>query len=66
MPGNALNAPLSAILRLHAPATRFSNGFSDINGESVDHLDYLWKERRWPGYHHLSHALEAASATIKS
>ncbi|MFI6013081.1 hypothetical protein ACIBAG_30420 [Streptomyces sp. NPDC051243] len=54
-------------------STEFLTSGSTINGEKVDHLDYLLKDRHWPegagytgdvknpsGYNNLGHALESA------
>ncbi|MFI8186618.1 hypothetical protein ACIF70_39955 [Actinacidiphila glaucinigra] len=60
----------------HNPAasTEFLSSESEVNGEKVDHLDYLMKDRHWPegagftgdsknpsGYNNLGHALESAT-----
>ncbi|MEU1622549.1 hypothetical protein ABZ479_35305 [Streptomyces sp. NPDC005722] len=60
----------------HNPAasTAFLSSESEVNGEKVDHLDYLMKDRHWPdgaaftgdpqnrsGYNNLGHALESAT-----
>jgi hypothetical protein len=60
----------------HNPAasTEFFTSESTVNGEKVDHLDYLMKDRHWPeggaytgdsknpsGYNNLGHALESAT-----
>lgn len=55
-------------------STEFLGSESTINGEKVDHLDYLLKDRHWPegadytgdaknltGYNNLGHALESAT-----
>ncbi|MGW3247834.1 DUF6571 family protein [Streptomyces sp. NPDC001070] len=55
-------------------STEFLTSESEVNGEKVDHLDYLMKDRHWPegagftgdsknpsGYNNLGHALESAT-----
>jgi hypothetical protein len=55
-------------------STEFLTSESTVNGEKVDHLDYLMKDRHWPeggvytgdsknpsGYNNLGHALESAT-----
>ncbi|MFD8590072.1 DUF6571 family protein [Streptomyces sp. NPDC059637] len=55
-------------------ANKFLSSDSTVDGEKVDHLDYLMKDRHWPkgagytghseeggGYDNLGHALEAAT-----
>ncbi|MEV3913586.1 DUF6571 family protein [Streptomyces canus] len=56
-------------------STEFLTSDATINGEKVDHLDYLLKDRHWPegpgytgddknpsGYNNLGHALESATS----
>lgn len=55
-------------------STEFLTSDATINGEKVDHLDYLLKDRKWPegadytgnasdpsGYNNLGHAMESAT-----
>ncbi|MDQ0764306.1 hypothetical protein [Streptomyces canus] len=55
-------------------STEFFGSETSVNGEKVDHLDYLMKDRHWPdgaaytgdsknpsGYNNLGHALESAT-----